>query len=249
MRFVIIAAPRTGSSHLSSLLYRHPAICCHGELFNPNRVHFRSAAHKGDSEGKQRLERELRELRSTDSSAFLERIYTLDDGRAHVGFKIFSNHHPKMLKMLLMNEAIAKIVLYRANVLARFASMLAAKSSKTWGPAPERPLVEFDAEQFTENMNEYVSYFKRVLKLLNTSGQRYFFIRSDELNNELRIAQLLSFLDADLSVSEIPSGKSRERGLSAIVERFSNPEEVTRFLEEHRLMHWTYEGDFSFEAT
>lgn len=33
VRFLIVAAPRTGSTHLRLLLHSHPAVCCHGEVF------------------------------------------------------------------------------------------------------------------------------------------------------------------------------------------------------------------------
>lgn len=33
VRFLIVAAPRTGSTHLRLLLNSHPAMCCHGEVF------------------------------------------------------------------------------------------------------------------------------------------------------------------------------------------------------------------------
>jgi LPS sulfotransferase NodH len=39
-RFVILAAPRTGSNWLCSLLNSHPDVLCHHELFNPSGVFY-----------------------------------------------------------------------------------------------------------------------------------------------------------------------------------------------------------------
>jgi hypothetical protein len=246
MNFTIIAAARTGSTHLSTYLSHHPDICCHGESFHPQRVHFRYGKAKADPGGKQRLESELKELRANDPDAFLERIFALNNGREHVGFKIFGNHNPEMLRTMLRSEAIQKIVLFRANVLARYASVLAAKETKTWGAAPERPPVQFKPPHFIKHMNTYLAFFERALQLLNKHGQPYFFIRSDELNNELRLVQLVSFIGAKPVLPKSETIVPRERGSADIASRFSNSDEVIGFLRDRGLMHWAYEGDLSF---
>ena len=38
VRFLIVAAPRTGSTHLRLLLNSHPEVCCHGEVFRDFRI-------------------------------------------------------------------------------------------------------------------------------------------------------------------------------------------------------------------
>lgn len=244
MNFIIVAAARTGSTHLSTYLSRHPEICCHGESFHPSRVHVRHG--RTDPQSREPLEEELEALRADDPHAFLARIFALNNGREHVGFKIFGNHAPKMLRSMLKNDSIRKVVLFRSNVLARYASAMAAKQTKTWGKNPERPLVAFNADRFTRHAEAYLTFFEQTLEFLNRRKQSYFFIRSDEINNEMRLVQLLNFIGAEPVLPEDKSAPERIRGSTDIVSRFSNPHEVLRYLSDNGLMHWAHDGDLHF---
>jgi hypothetical protein len=199
-----------------------------------------------DPEGKERLEKELEALRADDPHAFLERLFALNNGREHVGFKIFGNHNPKMLRSMLKDDSIRKVVLFRSNVLARYASAMAAKQTETWGANPDRPPVAFDADRFVKHAETYLAFFDRTLEFLNRKKQSYFFIRSDELNNEARLVQLLNFLGAEPVLPEGESAVERIRGSADIASRFSNPDEVLRYLRDNGLMHWAYDGDLHF---
>jgi hypothetical protein len=245
VNFIIVAAARTGSTHLSNYLSRHREIFCHGESFHPQRVHFRGSGGTANPAGRQHLEKELEDLRAQDPHAFLERIFRLDNGREHVGFKIFGNHNPKMLRSMLKNDSIRNVVLFRGNVLARYASVMAAKQTETWGANPKRPLVTFNPDRFGKHAETYLTFFEETLGFLNRKKLPYFFIRSDELNNEARLVQLLNFIGA---TPVLPEGEpaDRVRGSSDIVSRFSNPDDVSRYLEDNGLMHWAYEGDLHF---
>ena len=247
MNFVIVGATRTGSSHLASYLNRHPEICCHGEAFNPRRVHVRYGKAKVDAAGKQRLESELKELRTKDPPAFLERLFRFAPRCRHAGFKIFEGHHRDVLEAMLENDSIRKVVLFRANALARFASNLAAKETQTWGSNPERPPVEFDAKLFEQQTARYFRFFARTLRTLNQNGQSYFFLRSDELNNELRLIDLLRFIGAEPILPKQETVFERVRGSADIASRFSNANDVLTYLRAKDLMHWAYEGDLYFQ--
>ena len=48
-KFVIIAAPRSGSTHLVNVLCRHPEVACHGEVFAKKRVLFWGAGAEQNS--------------------------------------------------------------------------------------------------------------------------------------------------------------------------------------------------------
>ena len=246
MNFIIVAAARTGSTHLSTYLSRHPEICCHGKSFHPHRVHVRHGRGGADPEGKELLEKELEALRADDPHAFLEKLFALNNGREHVGFKIFGHHNPKMLRSMLKDDSIRKVVLFRSNVLARYASAITAKQTKTWGKNPERPRVAFRADRFNRHAAAYLTFFEQTLEFLNRRKQPYFFIRSDEINNEARLVQLLNFIGAKPVLPQGESARERIRGSTDIVSRFSNPEEVLRYLRENGLMHWAHDGDLHF---
>ena len=47
-RFVILAAPRSGSNQLCTLLNSHPEILCHHEVYNPSAI-FYALEYRGGS--------------------------------------------------------------------------------------------------------------------------------------------------------------------------------------------------------
>lgn len=70
MRFVIIASPRTGSSHLTTQLARAAEIWCHDEVFHKDGVFVRWPGAP-DVKAPEGFERELRALRAVDPIDFL----------------------------------------------------------------------------------------------------------------------------------------------------------------------------------
>ena len=67
-RFVILAAPRTGSNLLCTLLNSHPQVLCHHEVFNPGGV-FTALDYHGDG-----LHVDALAQRDADPLAFLDRV-------------------------------------------------------------------------------------------------------------------------------------------------------------------------------
>jgi hypothetical protein len=241
-RFVIIAEGRTGSSHLVRVLNSHPQIRCHYEVFHGKTVHALTPGLKG--EAREELRAELLALRKIDPMAYLERIYALDDGRPVVGFKIFGKHNPPMLEHLMADGAIRKVVLFRANVLARYASLMAAHETGEWSSGV-RTLVKFDADEFLGGYDRYLLFIDRTIRTLTETGQPFRVVRYDELNNHALMNALTQFLGATVPLPE-PEANEANRGSPDILTRFSNPKEVEAFLRAHGAMHWAYEGDTRF---
>jgi hypothetical protein len=245
MRFAIVGLKRSGSSYLVNLLGGHPDVHCCGEIFNPDGVNLRWPKEAGGRRAVRELESELEALRQTDPAAFLERVFTTDFGRPVVGFKIFKNHHPKALVHILADRNIAKIVHFRANVLARYASNLAARKSGNFGRVGDKPQVEFNEEEFVAYNNEHAAFFDEVLRKLSADGQRYYVSRYDEINNPACVAGLLKFLDVTAELPAVPD-QPPNRGSSDILSRFTNFKEVKAFLRAHDLTHWAREGETLF---
>ena len=236
---------RTGSSYLVNLLGSHPEIHCCGEIFNPDGVNLRWPKESGGRRAAREQESELEALRQTDPAAFLERVLATDFGRPVVGFKIFKNHHPKMLAHILADRNIAKIVHFRANVLARYASNLAARKSGNFGRVGEKPQVEFNEEEFVAYHNEHAVFFDEVLRKLSAEGQHYHVSRYDEINNPACVSGLLKFLGVTPELAAVPD-QPPNRGSSETLSRFTNPKEVKAFLRAHDLLHWVREGETLF---
>jgi LPS sulfotransferase NodH len=249
LRFVIVASARTGSSYLTTYLSRHGEICCHGESFHPKGVHLNGRILKHSPEERTKLENELFDVRSREPGAFLQRLFELNNGLAHVGFKIFGKHNRTILEQLLHDSSVGKIVLFRPNVLAQYASLRAARKTSTWGGEDRtRPEIRFHPGKFMEYYNNYVSFFSATMETLNQTGQAYHVMRYDELNNPVMLVRLFRFIGATPTLPTQRAGVQRVRASSDIVSRFSNPEDVLEFLGEHSLMQWTHESDLLFSA-
>jgi len=249
MRFVIVASPRTGSSHLVTQLSAHPEILCHGNSLHPK--HMWLSWPKKDLTKSVKVE--LSGLREQDADAFLERLYTTGYGRPHVGFKIFQGQNNSVLRKLLKSPDVRKIVLYRKNVLANFASALAARSNKKWSvkegrSVPPPPAVHFDEQEFIGFHNEYVAFYVGVLNRLGRRRQPFHFIEYLDINEPLLFAGLVNFIGADPAKLNSPAplrARQTKQNSPDIVSRFLNSSDVVSFLERHQLQHWAREGETS----
>jgi hypothetical protein len=226
------------------VLNEHPEIACHGEVFHGRNVVHVRITHIPEGPEREALKLELCALRGRDPFAYLERVYALGAERPIVGFKIFERHNPNILEYLLGEASIRKVVLFRANGLARYASLRLAHETGQWGKTVTRPLVQFVEEDFLEQYDFYVSFIDQTIRTLISANQPFCVLRHDELNNAATIAGLVHFLGATRPMPSMsPKARIEGRGSPDIVARFSNPLEVEAFLRERGLMHWAYEGD------
>lgn len=125
-RFVILAAPRTGSNLLCTLLQSHPDVLCHHEIFNPGGI-FTALPLRGiDFNPGSMMER------NADPLGFLERIWINDRGHKVVGFKMTHRQQPQVFNNVCADPDIHKIVLKRRNALRTHVSYLLAERSGIW---------------------------------------------------------------------------------------------------------------------
>lgn len=249
MHFVIIASPRTGSSHLVSQLSSHPDILCHGNSLHPKHM-WLSWPKRELTES---VKADLTGLRERDPDAFLERLYTSGYGRSHVGFKIFQGQNNAALRKLVKNREIRKIVLYRKNVLANFASAMAARSNKEWSvregtPVAAQPTVHFDEREFVGFHDKYVGFYRDVLARLARHSEPFHFIEYLDINEPLLFAGLVSFIGADPAKLNFPEplrARQAKQNSPDILSRFVNSSDAAAFLERHGVQHWAREGETS----
>lgn len=232
--------PRTGSSHLVSILNGHPDITCHGEVFHKKKIFLRGRARLDDE-----TLTNLESLRNSNRLGFLEAVYGLDYGKAHCGFKIFRNHDPEALSHLIANSSVAKIVLCRENVLANFASTRAARTTGDYAlanrSAPEKtPLVHFDGKVFAKFRDRYVEFYRTVLDSLRSAGQDFLALRYAEINHLEAWERLQTFLGATVHAPKSAQDEGRRRNVLA---RFSNGEDAREFLAANGLSDWAQEEE------
>jgi Sulfotransferase family len=244
-KFVIVAMRRTASTYLVQMLGNHPEIHCCGEIFIPEGVGIRWPEERGGRRSTRELESELKTQRGSDPDAFLARVFALDFQKPAVGFKMFRSHHPAMFERILDDRSILKIVHFRANVLARYASNLAARMTGNFGRYAVKPPVTFDAAEFTKFHNEQAAFYDGVLRHLAASGQSCHLSRFDEINNDAARLGLFKFLGAAPITPPLPE-KPAVMGGTDTLSRFSNAKEARAFLRERGLLHWAREGETSF---
>jgi len=243
MRFVVIGSPRTGSSYLTQKLRRQADILCHGEVFHQRHVW----VYWPKRDLTDAVRDELAELRRREPEALLERVFATDYGHACVGFKIFEGQCDPVLERLIGDASVRKVVLFRRNVLANYASAQAAGRSGSWSttttPADgSPPKVKFRTGRFVRFHNEYVGFYRRIIEDLNGKREPFYLVNYEDIDDPYLFACLVNFIGGDPRAA----GKSlrnqlQKQNASDILSRFSNPDEVVAFLTEHRLLHWARE--------
>jgi len=167
IRFVILAAPRTGSNLLCTLLHSHPEILCHHELFNPNGVFY--ALPLRDSE----FNLGSMAFRDQQPDAFLNKVWSNHLSHKAIGFKMTHRQHLAVFSTICADKNIHKIVLKRQAQLKTYVSRLIAEQSTVWEdyqrcpPSDKTRQVHVDYRQFKESIaynNQYYQHLEQVIQ-------------------------------------------------------------------------------------
>jgi LPS sulfotransferase NodH len=142
VRFLIVAAERTGTNLLRSLLDTHPDIAAGGELFNPRLV--KNGIVDWPIELADRLA-DLNEMRRMAPVEFVERLFNLTYERGYraVGFKLLyghGRHIAAVIDHLVGDKGIRVIHLRRCNLLRRTLSIERARATGIWWVRSEETL-------------------------------------------------------------------------------------------------------------
>jgi len=197
-KFVIISIPRSGSNLMVSLIGGHEEITCYPELFHPH------AIFDGGHFARHNIEYNI-DKRNEDPHTFLEYIYKQRFGKniKAIGFKIFPDQDEKLLRALIREPSLKKIVLIRDNYLMNFLSQKTAQQSKVYFVKPgtgkelEDIRIEVNWNEFIKYEERFQSFFEDVLGQLNASGQRFCEIQYEELLQPEHQARLLKFLEVE----------------------------------------------------
>lgn len=216
-RFVILAARRSGSNLLCSLLGSHPAVRCHHELFNPNGI-FTALDERDDATSPDALA-----ARDRDPIGFLDDIWDDTRGAQAIGFKMTPDQAPDVLAHVLADTGIAKIVLRRQNALRRLVSERIADATGRWeayddAPPLARPRVHVDAGELAEHAARVEAFHAAIDAALLRSGQVSLALRYEDLFDTNEQARLLAFLG-------LPPHPLRTRSLH------QNPEPLDELIE------------------
>ncbi len=193
-RFVILAARRSGSNLLCSLLGSHPEVRCHHELFNPNGI-FTVLDERDEVTPADALA-----ARDRDPLGFLERVWRDTRGARAIGFKMTPEQAPEVLAHVLADAGIAKIVLRRQNALRRLVSERIAGITGRWEAYDDasplaRPRIHVEAGELAEHAARVDAFHAGIETALLRRGQSSLSLRYECLFDPDEQARLLDFLD------------------------------------------------------
>lgn len=219
--FVIFAEMRTGSNFLEANLNAIPGVKCHGEAFNPYFI---------GTEGRQDYLGVDLAARGADPSRLLAAMQAQTAGMS--GFRYFHDHDPRVLDIVMRDQACAKIVLTR-NPLESYISWKIATASDQWWLANTRHLKtvrpRFDADEFRARLDA-VQGFQRLLHArLQTSGQSAFVLDYEDIRDLDVINGLAAFLGVPGRLQALDF-RFKKQNPEAIAEKVSNPAEMARAL-------------------
>jgi LPS sulfotransferase NodH len=199
-RFVILAAPRSGSNLLCTLLNSHPEVLCHHEIFNPAGI-FYALDHRDGS-----LDLGTIEARDRAPAAFLERLWRARLGQRSTGFKFTRGQDERALEIVLHDRGIRKIVLRRINQLKSYVSAKIAEKTGQWEVYREadlvanRPKIAVDFEEFRRHAAENDRFYAGIEQVLDRTGQSPLCVNYERLFDEDEQARWSRFL----GVSRLP---------------------------------------------
>jgi LPS sulfotransferase NodH len=193
-RFVILAAPRSGSNLLCTLLNSHPEILCHHEVYNPGGIYY-ALEHRDGS-----LDLGTIENRDRAPLVFLNRLWSTNLGHRCVGFKMTRGQNEEVLRHVLFETAVRKIVLKRRNRIKTFVSSLIAERSGQWEVYSEadlvepRPKVELNVSDLHRSVAENEAYYVGIDSVLQSSGQEALAVAYEDLGDPVEHLRLLATL-------------------------------------------------------
>lgn len=222
VRFVIFAAPRTGSNLLCSLLNAHPDVLCHHGLFNPGGLHWArdwqpGGAFPGGVAARDR-----------DPAGFIASVWASGGNARAIGFKMNRDENGDAVDTLLRDPSVRKILLRRRNRVRTYVSEEIAKLTGIWesydAPVdPALPVVHVEPGDLIRHSALNAAYYAAIVDSLRASGQTWRDTHYEALGDPGEMAGVLSFLG--IAAPSPLSAASHKRGpadLGAVVENFDD---------------------------
>jgi len=222
IRFVIVAARRTGSNLLCTLLGSHADVLCHHELFNPGGIFYALPLRQsGFSLG-------TMTERAADPLAFLARVWERHLGKRCVGFKMTRGQDAEVLDAVMADPNVRVIILRRANRIKPFVSELRAEASGRWEVYdatevdPSRPRVRVDRRALDADIAANEAFYSQVDARLARLGRPLLRVTYEHLFDDDEQRRILDFLGlpAEGAVLRARSVKQNSCDLRDLVENY-----------------------------
>jgi hypothetical protein len=223
VRFVVLAAPRTGSNWLCTLLDSHPEVLCHHEIFNPGGLHYSLRLRDGSFDLGSVAERDRA------PEAVLERVWRHSLGHPAVGFKLNRGQDERVFRQVLADPGVLALVLHRRNRVRAFVSEQIAERTGHWesylgsggeaGSGPRRLVVEAAALRAGVERNErYYAALEAALRAAAKPALTLVYERLAEPGERRRLLRFLGVADRP----ELLSGATRKQNPYPLRELIAN---------------------------
>jgi LPS sulfotransferase NodH len=225
-RFIILAAPRTGSNLLCTLLNSHPEVLCHHELFNPNGVFYALDYRDGS------LDFGSIEARDRDPFRFLQRVWEHPQGASCVGFKMTRGQNDAVMRGLIEDAGVLKIVLYRRNRLKTFVSEQIARKTDRWEVyakaelAIDKPKLHIDVSSLKAHCDLNERFYQDIQAALRSGRQPWIETVYEDILCDAEHVRLLGFLGVAATKARLTQSsiKQNDRNLRDLIENFQELE-------------------------
>lgn len=237
--FVILAAQRTGSNLLCTLLNSHPEILCHHEIFNPRGVRY-AVTHRDGT-----FDLGSVEERQRDPLSFLDRVWGARCGHQCVGFKMTPAQEEQILQHVLARQSIKKIVLRRRNRIKTYVSVQISQRLDEWEVydhgqlTRERPKIRVEVAQLREHIKSNERFYQQIGESLMRWPNSLIEVEYEALMTQELHRRLLDFLavtpaDSKLNASSI---KQNSANLEDLVSNFTELADALKGTDLEKELH------------
>lgn len=216
--FVLLANMRTGSNLFEQNINLFNSFSCNGELFNPNFVGYPNQdkyCGMGVSD------------RDRDPTKLIRKMVSLTTEKLP-GFRLFSDHDPRVLDYVLEDETCAKIVLTR-NPLDSYISHAIARKTDQWKLTDlhKRKVaqVDFDIMGFKTYVNSLSEFSKKIRTKLQVTGQAAFQLSFADLGKVDVFNGLSQFLESEEQLDSLKE-KIKRQNPESLFEKVNNYKEM-----------------------
>lgn len=239
-KFVLLASQRTGSNLLNSILNQYDGITMHGEAFNGAFVGLREDYHDT-----LKIKREDIAARDKDPLGFMERLYSKTEADA-VGFHMFPEHSPSVLKTLLEDPNVKKIGL-RRSVFPSYVSLLEAQASNVWRVSNDgskarkgvKEPVVFEPAKFEKYHAKLNAFWKTIIDTMNNTNQEFFPIFYAKIKDVETTNKLVEFIGLEGNKKRLDE-QLKKQSYSSLEKRVANYSELEAYAKEKGLSHHLY---------
>lgn len=226
-RFVVFAAPRTGSNWLCTLLDSHPEILCHHEIFNPGGIHY-ALSHRDGS-----LDFGGVEARDREPLEVLAEVWRQAAGHPVVGFKHGLGQDRRVFAALFADRGVRKIVIRRAHRLRTYVSERIAQATGEWESYPGMELsrprpVTVDAADLAAHAARNGAFYRWIGDELAATGQEALDVLYERLADEAEHRRIQRFLG--FSAFAPLRGATRKQNPGALCDLIANYDDLASAL-------------------